>query len=158
MRTLSLLVGAVVVATALPALVLSQGSKTADAGAVAAITNYYDDGAKVDLTNDPKITVPFYEKWVADDWTGGSSRGTWDTKQSWIADLKDPKNNKTNSASVTALKVRVSGDIGVATYTTTYDSLIRGEHYSRTVICTDVFQQRDGGWKQIVSHCSQAGK
>jgi len=158
MRKLSLLVGAVVVATAFPALVLSQGSKTADAGAVAAITNYYDDGAKVDLTNDPKITVPFYEKWVADDWTGGTSRGTWDTKQSWIADLKDPKNNKTNSASVTALKVRVSGDVGVATYTTTYDSLIRGEHYSRTVICTDVFQQRDGGWKQIVSHCSQAGK
>jgi len=158
MRTLPLLVGAVVVATAFPALVFSQGSKTADAGAVAAITKYYDDGAKVDLTNDPKITVPFYEKWVADDWTGGSSRGTWDTKQSWIADLKDPKNNKTNSASLTALKVRVSGDVGVATYTTTYDSLIRGEHYSRTVICTDVFQQRDGGWRQIVSHCSQAGK
>ena len=158
MRKLPLLVGAVVVATAFPSLVFSQGSKTADAGAVAAITKYYDDGAKVDLTNDPKITVPFYGKWVADDWTGGSSRGTWDTKQSWIADLKDPKNNKTNSASVTALKVRVSGDVGVATYTTTYDSLIRGEHYSRTVICTDVFQQRDGGWKQIVSHCSQAGK
>ena len=158
MRRLPLLVVAVVVAIAFPALVSSQGSKTADAGAVAAITRFYDDGAKVDLTNDPKITVPFYEKWLADDFTAGSSRGTWDTKQSLIADLKDPKNNKTNSASLSALKVRVSGDVGVATYASTYDSLIRGEHYSRTVICTDVFQQRDGGWKQIVSHCSQAGK
>jgi len=145
-------------ALAVPCLAFGQGSRTADAGAVAAITKYYDDLAKVDLTNDPKITVPFYEKWLADDWTGGSSRGTWDTKQSWIADLKDPKNNKTNSASVSALKVRVSGDVGVATYAFTYDSLIRGEHYSRTVVCTEVFQQRDGGWKQIVSHCSQAGK
>jgi hypothetical protein len=160
MRKLTLLVvaAAVLVAAGGTPLVFGQGSKPADAAAVTTITKFYDDGAKVDLTNDPKTTVPFYEKWLADDYTGGSSRGTWDTRQSSIADLKDPKNNKTNSSSLSDLKVRVSADVAVATYKSTYDSLIRGEHYSRSVICTDVFQRRDGGWKEIVSHCSQAAK
>jgi len=159
MRGLPLLiVVAVVVATALPAPVFGQGSKTADADATATITKFYSELIKVDLTNDPKVTVPFYEKLYADDLTGGSSRGTWDTKQSLLADLKDTKNNKTTSESNSDLKVRVSGDVAVATYKITYDSLIKGEHYARTVICTDVFQQRNAAWKMIASHCSQAAK
>ena len=37
----------------------------------------------------------FFEKFLANDYTGGTSRGTWDTKPSILADMKDVKNNKT---------------------------------------------------------------
>jgi hypothetical protein len=34
--------------------------------------------------------------------------------------------------------------------------MIRGQHFARTVICTDVFQQQGGAWKMMADHCSQA--
>lgn len=126
----------------------------ADADTIAAITKLENDAVKADLAND----ASFYENYLADDWTGGTSWGTWDTKQSILADLKDPKNNKFNSGKIGDLKVRANGDVAVATYKYTYDALIRGKHRSRTVITTDVFQRRDGAWKQIADHSSMAAK
>ena len=75
-----------------------------------------------------------------------------------LADMKDTKNNKTNSQNLSDLKVRVHGDLAVATYTTTYDAVIQGQHYARTVLCTDALQQQNGGWKLMANHCSQAAK
>jgi hypothetical protein len=46
----------------------------------------------------------------------GASRDTWDSKQSIASDMKDSKNNKTNSESISDLKVRVHGDVAIATY------------------------------------------
>jgi ketosteroid isomerase-like protein len=126
----------------------------ADADTVAAITKLENDAVKADLANDSS----FYEKTLADDWTGGTSRGTWDTKQSILADMKDTKNNKTNSESISDLKVRVNGDVAIATYNSTYDSIVHGKHYARTIISTDVFQKQDGVWKQVTSHSSLAAK
>lgn len=100
----------------------------------------------------------FYEKFLASDYTGGTSRGTWDTKPSMLADMKDTKNNSTKSQNLSDLKVRVHGDLAVATYSTTYDAVIRGQHYARTVLCTDVLQQQNGGGKLMAAHCSQAAK
>jgi len=145
---------ALTVTAAAPALVSSQASKTTDADAVAAITKIENDGIKAVLANDSS----FYERVLAADYTGGTSRGTWDTKPSILADMKDPKNNKTNSQNLSDLKVRVHGDLAVATYSTTYDAMIRGQHYARTVMCTDVFQQQNGAWKMMADHCSQAAK
>ena len=54
--------------------------------------------------------------------------------------------------------MRVHGDVAIATYSTTYDAVIQGQHYARTVLCTDVLQQQTGGWKLMASHCSQAAK
>ena len=142
------------VAAALPALVSSQGSKTTDADAVAAITKIENDSIKAGLANDSS----FYERVLASDYTGGTSRGTWDTKASLLADMKDTKNNKTNSQSLSDLKVRVHGDLAVATYRTTYDAMIQGQHYARTVLCTDTLQQQNGIWKLMADHCSQAVK
>jgi ketosteroid isomerase-like protein len=110
--------------------------------------------SKAVLANDSS----FYERVLASDYTGGTSRGTWDTKPSILADMKDPKNNKTNSQNLSDVKVRVHGDLAVATYSTTYDAMIRGQHYARTVPCTDVFQQQNGAWKMMADHCSQAAK
>ena len=72
--------------------------------------------------------------------------------------MKDTKNNKTNSETVSDIKVRVHGDVAIATYKTTYDAMIKGEHYARTVISTDTFQRQNGAWKVLAGHSSQAAK
>ncbi len=139
---------------ALSSLAFGQGSTAADADAVAAITKLENDAVKADLAGDSA----FYQNNLAEDWTGGSSRGTWDTRQSLLADMKDTKNNKTNSESISELKVRVHGDVAIATYKNTYDSMIKGQHYARTVISTDTFLRQNGAWKQVAGHSSQAAK
>jgi ketosteroid isomerase-like protein len=145
---------ALTVTAVAPAFVSSEGQAVSGSDAVAAVTKFENDAIKAVLANDSA----FYERALASDFTGGTSRGTWDTKSSLLADMKDTKNNKTNSQNLTDLKVRVHGDLAVATYTTTYDALIRGEHYARTVVCTDALQQQNGEWKLMANHCSQAAK
>jgi ketosteroid isomerase-like protein len=145
---------ALTVAAVAPAVVSSQAQKATDSDAVAAVTKIENDGIKATLANDSA----FFEKILASDFTGGTSRGTWDTRASMLADMKDTKNNKTNSQNLSDLKVRVHGDVAIATYSTTYDALIQGKQYARTVLCTDVLQQQNGGWKLMASHCSQAAK
>ena len=141
-------------AAAAPVLLSSQGQKAADSDAVAAITKLENDGIKAAIANDSS----FFEKFLASDFTGGTSRGTWDTKASTLADMKDTKNNKTNSQTLSDLKVRIHGDLAIATYSTTYDAQIKGQHYARTVLCTDALQKQNGGWMLMANHCSQAGK
>ena len=142
------------VTAAAPVLLLSQVQKGNDSDAVAAITKFENDAIKAALGNDSS----FYEKFLASDYTGGTSRGTWDTKPSTLADMKDTKNNKTNTQTLSDLKVRIHGDLAIATYSTTYDAVIKGQHYARTVLCTDVLQQQNGGWMMMANHCSQAAK
>jgi len=142
------------VTAAAPALVSGQAQKATDSDAGAAITKFENDAIKAGLANDSA----FYEKSLSSDYTGGTSMGTWDTKASTLSDMKDTKNNKTNTQTVSDLKVRIHGDLGIATYSTTYDALIRGQHLARTVLCTDVLQKQVGGWMLMASHCSQAAK
>jgi len=145
---------ALTVTAATPMVVSSQGQKGTDSDAVAAVTKFENDAMKAALAND----AAFYEKFLAADYTGGTSRGTWDTKPSTLADMKDTKNNKTNSQTRSDLKVRIHGDLAIATYSTTYDALIQGQHYARTVLCSDVLQQQKGAWMLMANHCSQAAK
>src|ERR1700687_407810 len=126
---------------------------TPDDDAVAAITKIENDAVKADLSGDSG----FYEKLLADGWTGGTSRGTYDTKDSFLADMKDKK-NKMSSEKVNDIKVRSYGDAAVATYSNTYDAMMNGKHYARTVICTDVFQKQGSDWKEIANHCSMGVK
>ena len=153
-RLLAVFFPVLTIALALPALVFSQGARAADADAVAAITKLESDTSKANLAGD----VAFFEKILANDFTGGTSRGTWDTKASTIADMKDTKNNKMNSDTISDLKVRVHGDVAIATYKDTYDATIKGQHYARTVITTDVFERRNGTWIAVAGHSSQAAK
>jgi Tfp pilus assembly protein PilE len=138
----------------LSALAVGQSPTPSNSDAVAAITQMENDAVKADLAQD----ASFYERYLADSWTGGTSRGTWDTKESLLAAMKDTKNNKTNSESISDVKVRVQGDVAVATYKSTYDSMIQGQHYARTIITTDTFLRQNGEWKQVAGHSSQAAQ
>ena len=76
---------------AAPVLLAGQAQKATDSDAVAAITKLENDAIKAAIANDSS----FVEKFLASDYTGGTSRGTWDTKPSTLVDMKDTKNNKT---------------------------------------------------------------
>jgi ketosteroid isomerase-like protein len=113
-----------------------------------------NDSVKGDTAGDPS----YVEKNYADNFSGGSSWGNWETKQSILADMKDNKNNKTNSEVISDLNVRIYGDTAIATYKSTYDSLYHGEQRARTILSTDTFVRQDGSWKQVASHSSELAK
>ena len=139
---------------AAPALLVGQGQKPGGPDATAAITTIENEGIKAGLANDPS----WYQKTLASDFTGGTSQGTWDTKPSLLADMKDTANNSTSSQTLSDLKVRQHGDLAIATYNTTYDGMYHGQKYARTVLCTDTFQHQSAGWMLMASHCSEAAK
>jgi Domain of unknown function (DUF4440) len=141
-----------IVVAMLTALTATMAQTGGNADAVAAVTKLENDGVKADLANDKA----FYEKVLADDWTGGDSGGTWFTKADVLKLMDDPEHNKTNSEKISELKVRSYGNTAIATYKDTYDSMLKGEHRARTVIGTDTFVKIGGEWKQVASHASQA--
>jgi len=142
-----------VIAFAVPAIARKHGS-TAHTDATAAITEMENAAVTADRAGDSS----FVEKNYADNFSGGTSWGNWETKQSILADMKDSKNNKTNSEEISDLKVRLYGDTAVATYKSTYDSTYHGEHRARTILSTDTFARQDGSWKQVASHSSELAK
>jgi hypothetical protein len=128
-------------------------SGTASADPVATITQMVNDNVKADLTGDSS----FVSKNYANNFTGGTSWGNWETKQSILADLNDGK-SKTNSEQISELNVRVYGFAAVATYKSTYDMTYKGEHRARTILSTDTFVMQDGSWRLVASHSSEAAK
>ena len=121
--------------------------------AVAAITQFENDAVKADLAGDSS----FFQKNYADNWTGGFSGGTWNTKESMLADMKDNANNKMTSEEISDLKVRIyDNNTAIATYTDTYDGMVRGEHRAKTVLSTDTFVRQNGMWKEVAGHSSVA--
>ncbi len=140
----------IVLAASTAAVTMAQTTAKSDAAAM--ITKLENDGVKADLANDKA----FYEKVLADDWSGGDSGGIWFTKADILKMASDPAHNKTNSEKIFDLKVRVYGDTAVATYKDTYDAMMNGEHRAKTVIGTDTFVKIGGQWKQVASHASEA--
>ena len=126
----------------------------AGGSATAEITKLEQDSVKADLANDPS----FLKQHAAEDYTGGSSWGNWDTKASILKDMSDPKANKTNKDEISNIKVRSYGNTAIATYNETYDSLYHGEHRARTTMCTDTWVKMEGSWKLVAGHCSQLAK
>jgi len=147
-----------VLASAVTALAAAGADKksaaTVDVAAVATITQMENASVKADTAGDPS----YVENNYADNFSGGSSWGNWETKQSILADMKDSKNNKTNSEAITDLNVRIYGDTAIATYKSTYDSLYHGGPRARTILSTDTFVRQDGSWKQVASHSSELAK
>jgi len=128
-------------------------SGTASADPVATITQMVNENVKADLTGDSS----FVSKNYATNFTGGTSWGNWETKQSILADLNGGK-TKTNSEQISELNVRVYGFAAVATYKSTYDMTYKGEHRARTILSTDTFVMQDGSWRLVASHSSEAAK
>jgi hypothetical protein len=152
----TLVILAVVLAVAaFPSTALGQtNSSAADAAAVATITQMENASVKADMTGDSS----YVEKNYAENFTGGSSWGNWETKQSILADMKDSKNNKTNSEAISEVSVRVYGDTAIANYRSTYDSLYHGARRARTILSTDTFVRQNGSWQQVASHSSELAK
>ena len=121
---------------------------------VAAITQMENASVKADIAGDPT----YIEKNYAENFTGGSSWGNWETKQAILTDMKDSENNKTNSEVTSDLNVRVYGDTAVATYTSTYDTMYHGGHRARTILTTDTFARQKGSWQEVASHSSERAK
>jgi hypothetical protein len=120
---------------------------------IAAITQFENDAVKADLAGDSS----FFEKGYAENWSGGFSGGTWTTKESMLADMKDSAKNKMSSEEISDLKVRVyDNNTAIATYTDTYDGMVRGEHRAKTVLSTDTFVRQNGAWKEVAGHSSVA--
>lgn len=147
---------AVILAVAsLTAKALGQTSRVSTGpDAVATITQMENASVKADMAGDSS----FVERNYAENFTGGSSWGQWETKQAILADMKDSKNNKTNSEAISDLNVRVYGDTAIATYKSTYDSLYHSEHRARTILSTDTFALQNGSWKLVASHSSELAK
>ena len=126
-------------------------SQMSSSDVVAAITKLEHEQVKAALAND----VSFIKTNLADDVVEGTSFGEWLTKDSLIADSADPAKNKTNSMTISDLKVTAYGDVAVARYLNTYDDVYHGQHRSRSVICTDAWANQGGAWKLVANHCSQ---
>jgi len=123
-----------------------------NAEGVAAVTKLENDSVKADLANDKA----FYQKVLAEDWTGGDGDGVWYTKAETLKLMDDTQHNKTTSEKLSDLKVRVYGNAAVATYKDTYDAMFKGEHRTRTVISTDTFVKMGGEWKEVASQGTTA--
>jgi len=147
------LLASIIVLTTLSATSAAKNKATSQE-TVAAITQLENDSVKADLAGDSS----FIQKNYADNWTGGFSGGIWTTKESILADMKDTANNKWNSQQVSDLKVRVYENTAIATYTDSYDAMVRGEHRVKTVLSTDTFVLQNGAWKEVASHSSVAAK
>ena len=141
-----------VVLAALSSITAAKKQPTSN-DAVAAITQFENDAVKADLAGDSS----FFERGYANDWTGGFSGGTWTTKGSMLADMKDNANNKMASEEISDLKVRIyDKNTAVATYTDKYDGMVRGEHRAVTVLSTDTFVRQNGVWKEVAGRSSVA--
>ena len=154
MRSKSVFLLAVLLTAAtLASTAFAQTQKSGSGGSVAEVTRLEQEGVKADLANDPSFVKQYY----AEDYTGGSSWGTWDTKASILKDMSDPQANKTNKAEISDLKVRAYGNTVIANFKETYDSLYHGQHRARSVMCTDTWVKQ-GTWKLVADHCSQLAK
>jgi len=142
----------VLAVSAFPAIAFGQTKSSA--ADVATITQMENASVKADMAGDSS----YIEKNYAENYTGGSSWGNWETKQSLLADMKDGKNNKTNSEAISDVSVRVYGDTAIATFKSTYDTLYHGDHRARTILTTDTFARQNGTWKQVASHSSELAK
>jgi hypothetical protein len=89
-----------------------------------------------EVAEDMSGSISFYKNNLTEDYSAGTSWGSWYTKQSLLSDLRNQGKNHTNKSTISALKVRLYGDAAVATYDQSYDAVIRGERHIRHVINT----------------------
>jgi Domain of unknown function (DUF4440) len=118
------------------------------------ITQMENDAVKADLAGD----TTWYEKHLADDWTGAQSMGKFYTKDEMLKLMSDKANNNYKSEKLSDLKVRVYGGTAVATYKDTYDATVEGKHRAVTILDTDTWAKIGGEWKEVASHACVESK
>jgi len=74
-----------------------------------------------------------------------------------LGDAEDAADNRMDGEQISDLRVRVyDNNTAIATYTDTYDGMVRGEHRVKTVLSTDTFVRQNGIWKVVAGHSSVA--
>ena len=100
---------------------------------------------------DLKTDAAFIGRIIAADYTGVGSRGTTDTKESYLASYKDTS-TKTTGCVNSNMKVRIYGDTAVVTGTMTRAGTFKGGAFKdRQLLFTDVFIRREGRWQCVAS-------
>ena len=131
----------------------AMGQEAASKNVEVAITQMEMDRVKADLAGDSS----WMKRELAENYTSGTSWGAWQTKQEILTNLADTKNNKTNKSEISNISVRVyANNTAIATFRESYDSMIKGEHRSRTILTSDTWVNENGTWKLAASHSSQA--
>ena len=88
---------------------------------------------------------------LASDFTSVDSRGTTDTKESYLVSYKD-KTSTTTACVNSNMKARVFGDAAVVTGTVTSSGTRKGVAFKdRQVLFTDTYIRRDGRWQCVAS-------
>ena len=102
-------------------------------------------------TADVKQDAALLGRILASDFTGVDSRGTTDTKESYLASYTD-KTSTTTACANSNMKPRVFGDAAVVTGTVTSSGTRKGVAFKgRQVLFTDTFVRRDGRWQCVAS-------
>jgi ketosteroid isomerase-like protein len=112
-----------------------------------AITKLEHDWAAASVKADMAAT----DRIVADDWIGTSWDGQIQPKSQIVDELKTGV-YKPSSMNVDNIKVRVFGDVAVATLTQTEKSQYKGKDTSGRYLYTDVWVKRNGSWQVVSSH------
>jgi hypothetical protein len=144
------LLGIIVVALSAGSPPPSANASPSPASDRAAIINFEAAVVKADASGD----ISFYEDNLTDDWTGGTSWGTWYTKAALIHDLRNRASNHVNKSTISGLRVRLYGDAAVATFDQSYDAMVLGMHRIRHVLNTDTFVRQNHRWMLAASHTS----
>ncbi len=147
------LIAVIVCVICLAAVVLSTNARSWSDGsnASAVVAELEQQAVKADLATDRS----FYEAHLADNWTGGSSFGEWESKASLLKDMSDRQNHRIERESISDMTVRVYGSTAVATYKQSYEMFDHGRRHARVVITTDTWVKQNGTWQEVASHSSE---
>jgi hypothetical protein len=132
---------------------LPQQQEHGNGDAAAEICRLEQEMIKFELANDPA----FVEEHYADDFSGGTSLGTWETKPSIIKNMNGQQ-NKNIKEEIRNLKVRIYGHAAITTYREDYDVIYHGKHLVRSIIGTNTWVKQHGEWKLVAWHSSQVEK
>ena len=94
------------------------------------------------------------ESLIADDYVGIGWNGKIYTKAESITD-SIVADTKLDSYTLDPVKVRVYGDVAIATSGDTEKSSFKGKDTSGRWVWTDVYAKRNGRWQAVTSHSSR---
>jgi ketosteroid isomerase-like protein len=96
----------------------------------------------------------FFDRILADDFTGTDSEGNVATKAQYLAEMKSGEYVLASFVQ-DDIKVRIYGDAAVVTGRATVKGQYKGEEAGGQYQWTDTFIKRDGRWQCVASHSSQ---
>jgi hypothetical protein len=143
---------------ALAVFACTRASEPANSAATAldgaALDKWEGDAILASLSHD----ADFYSQNLVDDWSGGSSDGSFQTKSMLLRELRDSTKRGPTMVCHSHMTLRFFDLTAVVTYIRTTDSHRDGNCVQTTAIETDTFVKTNGHWLQIASHTSSASR